>query len=164
MGYVRYIDRTRDYYQRQGYEKPYRWAHFEDAPFAPLTKPLSESRITLISTSEIARRSDEDHRTPLEKGEVGNVYTLPTDTPLDDLYSQSTSFDQHATDLDDVNAFFPITRLREQVEEGRVGGMTGNAIALYNAYSQRRTREVDAPDVLARCRKDGVDIALMVPV
>ncbi|MEM9682059.1 MAG: hypothetical protein AAF942_02230 [Pseudomonadota bacterium] len=164
MGYVRYIDRTRDYYQRQGYEKPYRWAHFEDAPFAPLTKPLSESRITLISTSEIARRSDADHRTPLEKGEVGNVYTVPTSTPLDDLYSQSTSFDQHATDLDDVNAFFPITRLREQVEEGRVGGMTDNAIALYNAYSQRRTREVDAPDVLARCRNDGVDIALMVPV
>ena len=32
--YVRYIDKTREYYLSQGYEKPYRWAHFEDIPFA----------------------------------------------------------------------------------------------------------------------------------
>ena len=164
MTYVRYIDKTRDYYLREGYEKPYRWAHFDDAPFTPLRKPLAESRLVLVSTSEIARRSDSDHRTPLEKGEVGNVYTMPSDTPLDDLYSHSLSFDKHATSLDDVNAFFPITRLHEQVGTGRVGSIASNAIALYNAYSQRRTREVDAPEVLALCRADAVDAALLVPV
>ena len=164
MGYVRYIDRTRDYYRKQGYEKPYRWAHFEDAPFTPLKKPLAESRLVLISTSEIARRSAADQRTPLEKGELGNVYTIPSDTPLDDLYSQSTAFDKHATDLDDVNAFFPITRLQEKVVEGRIGSLAPNAIALYNAYSQRRRREVDAPEVLRQCRADAVDVALLVPV
>jgi len=164
MGYVRYIDKTREYYKREGYEKPYRWAHFEDAPFTPLKKPLAESRIVLISTSEIARRTDEDQRTPLEKGELGNVYTIPADTPLDQLYSHSLSFDKHATSLDDVNAFFPISRLQEAVAEGRVGSMAKNAIALYNAYSQRRTREVDAPEVLRQCRDDAVDVALLVPV
>ena len=30
---VRYIDRTRAYYLSQGYDKPYRWAHFDDVPF-----------------------------------------------------------------------------------------------------------------------------------
>ena len=29
MTYVRYIDKTREYY-RQGYEKPYQWAHFDN--------------------------------------------------------------------------------------------------------------------------------------
>jgi len=164
MGYVRYIDKTREYYKREGYEKPYRWAHFEDAPFTPLKKPLAESRMVLISTSEIARRTDEDQRTPLEKGELGNVYTIPADTPLDQLYSHSLSFDKHATSLDDVNAFFPIARLQETVAEGRVRSMATNAIALYNAYSQRRTREVDAPEVLRQCRDDAVDVALLVPV
>ena len=93
MGYVRYIDKTREYYGREGYEKLYRWAHFEDAPFTPLKKPLAESRLVLISTSEIARHSDYDQRTPLEKGELGNVYSIPSDTPLEDLYSHSLSFD-----------------------------------------------------------------------
>ena len=164
MGYVRYIDKTREYYLREGYDKPYRWAHFEDAPFTRLKKPLAESRLVLISTSEIARRTDDDQRTPLEKGELGNVYTIPTDTPVGDLYSHSLSFDKHATSLDDVNAFFPVTRLHEMVAEGRLGSLAPDAIALYNAYSQRRTREVDAPEVLELCRKDAVDVALMVPV
>ena len=46
----------------------------------------------------------------------------------------------------------------------KVKAFSPNAIALYNAYSQRRTREVDAPEVLAQCRADAVDVALMVPV
>jgi hypothetical protein len=164
MTHVRYIDKTREYYLREGYDKPYRWAHFDDAPFTPLKKPLAESRVALISTSEIAQRSAEDQRKWFEKGEMGNVYSIPSDTPLDDLYSQSMSFDKHATSLDDVNAFFPITRLHEMAAAGRIGDVAPNAHALFNAYSQRLTREVDAPEVLDRCRADAVDVALMVPV
>jgi len=36
--YVRYIDKTREYYLAQGYETPYRWAHFDEVPFTPLKK------------------------------------------------------------------------------------------------------------------------------
>ena len=68
MSHVRYIDKTPDYYLSQGYDKPYRWANFDDVPFTLLNKPLSESRLALVSTSEIALRSWKDQRTPLEKG------------------------------------------------------------------------------------------------
>ena len=51
MEYVRYIDKTRDYYAKLGYEKAYGWAYNETAPFTPLQKPLSESRVALISTA-----------------------------------------------------------------------------------------------------------------
>ena len=44
MTYVRYIDKTREYYRSQGYDKPYQWAHFEEVAFQPLSKPLAESR------------------------------------------------------------------------------------------------------------------------
>ena len=33
MSHVRYIDKTREYYLGQGYEKPYEWAHFDEVPF-----------------------------------------------------------------------------------------------------------------------------------
>ncbi|MDP7547490.1 MAG: hypothetical protein QGF20_09370, partial [Alphaproteobacteria bacterium] len=42
--YVRYIDKTRDYYLSQGYEKSYVWAHFEDVPFTEPPKPLAKCR------------------------------------------------------------------------------------------------------------------------
>ena len=37
---VPYMKRTRDYYIAIGYTTPYRWAHYVEAPFQPLKKPL----------------------------------------------------------------------------------------------------------------------------
>ena len=39
---IRYMDRTREYYQTLGFS-PYRWAHFADAPFTPLATPLARA-------------------------------------------------------------------------------------------------------------------------
>ena len=49
--FVSYIDRTREFYAAQGYEKPYQWARNSDVPFANLTKPLSDCRVTLVTTA-----------------------------------------------------------------------------------------------------------------
>jgi hypothetical protein len=48
---VPYMQRTRDYYTAIGYTTPYRWAHYVDAPFQPLKTPLSQSRVTIITTA-----------------------------------------------------------------------------------------------------------------
>lgn len=164
MSYVRYIDKTREYYLRQGYDKPYKWAHFDDVPFTPLSKPLAECRVTLISTGEVEVRGKTLNEDESQMGNVGGVYSIPADTPEEDLYSASRSFDTHATTLEDINALFPIGRLREAVAAGRIGSLTGRLTGVYNAYSQRRTMERDAPEVLRRCREDGADVAVMVPV
>lgn len=162
--YVRYIDRTRDYYLGQGYEKPYAWAHHEDAPFTPLSKPLSESRVAIVSTSDIAIHGADGKRDRSNEFSVGNVYSLPSDTPLDLLYSRQEHYDQHATTLDDVNAYYPVARLSELVERGRIGSLAPRFHGVYTGYSQRKTMEVDAPEVLNRLREDDVDLAIMTPV
>lgn len=46
-----YIERSRAYYLVLGYDNPYRWAHNEDAPFAPMQKPVSACRVVLITTA-----------------------------------------------------------------------------------------------------------------
>ena len=162
---VKYIDRTREYYLSQGYEKPYQWAHFEDVPFAHLTKPLSECRAALVSTSDVAvRNADGDGRDKKHEMLVGNAYCIPTDTPAERLFSRQEHYDKYATHLDDVNSYFPISRLMEQVEKGRLGSLAPRCHGVYTAYSQNRTLEVDAPEVLNRCREDEVDIAVLTPV
>ena len=105
--HVRYIDRTREYYLGQGYDKPYAWAHNTDAPFTPLTKPLSECRVAIVSTSDIAIQGPDGTRDRSHEFAVGNVYSLPSDTPIELLYSRQEHYDQHATTLDDVNAYYP---------------------------------------------------------
>lgn len=166
MDHVRYIDRTRDYYLSQGYEKSYEWAHFEEVPFARLKKPLSECRIALVSTSDVAVKGDEDK----EEGElaerlfVGNVYSIPTNTPADQLYSHQQHYDAYATTLDDPNSYFPVTRLQEAAAAGLIGGVAKRAHGVYMSYSHRRTLENDGPEILKRCLEDGADAVVLTPV
>lgn len=162
--YVRYIDKTRAYYLSQGYAKPYQWAHNDTAPFTPLGKPLAASTLTIVSTSEIAIRDDARFAEDAETKAVGNVYTVPSDTPTAKLYSRTQSYDRYATSLDDANAYFPIDRLHEAAAAGRIGKVAPQCLGVYNAYSQRKTNERDAPEVLGQCRALGVDVALLVPV
>ena len=63
-----------------------------------------------------------------------------------------------------MNAFFPVTRLKELQAEGRFGSLAPTLLGVYNAYSQRKTREADAPEVLRRLQAQDVDVALLTPV
>ena len=164
MSHVRYIDKTREYYLGQGYEKPYEWAHFEEVPFAKLSKPLSEARISLVSTSDITVRGENDEDNHAEQLFVGNVYSIAADTPLDRLYSRQEHYDKYATNLDDVDSYFPITRLHEAAAEGLIGSVAPRLHGVFTAYSHRRTLTVDGPEVLRRCREDGVDAVVLTPV
>ena len=164
MTYVRYIDKTREYYRSQGYDKPYQWAHFEEVAFQALSKPLAESRVALVSTGEVEVKGKNLSEDENQMGNVGGVYSIPSATPEGDLFSASHSYDKHATTLRDINAFFPTARLHEAVGSRRIAGLTERFIGVYNAYSQRRTLERDAPEALKRLREDGADVAVMVPV
>src|SRR5947207_11326240 len=90
--HVRYIDKTRAYYEAEGYGKPYEWAHFDDTPFTPFAavgKPLSECRVGVVTTSDMARRS----LGPVPDDPKRLVYSLPTDIPVNDLYSRKSAYD-----------------------------------------------------------------------
>lgn len=65
---IPYMARTRDYYQAIGYETPYRWAHYVDAPFQPLRKPLSLSRVTIVTTAAPydPAKGDQGHRCQIQ--------------------------------------------------------------------------------------------------
>ena len=152
---IGYMERTRRYYEAQGFEKPYAWAHFDDIPFTPLAKPVSDSTLVLITTMALYDRDASDVR------QVASGSTVETPARLfgDDLY-----WDRTATHLEDRGAYFPIDALHELVRLGRVGALAERFHCAPTEYSQRRTRQADAPEILKRCREDGADIALLVPI
>ena len=159
MSHVKYMERIAAYYRAQGYEKEYVWAHFDDVPFTPLKKPLSESVVALFSTSDVSIKRADGDALPDEETRVGAVYSVPWNTPTDKLYSRQESYDSHATNLDDVDAFLPLTRLREFAEAGRIGTTTANFHNINRGYSQRLMLETAAPAALAKCRDEGADVA-----
>lgn len=164
MSHVRYIDKTREYYQGEGYATPYRWAHFDDVPFTPLAKPLAECVVGLVTTSEMVIRAREAELDHVANDPTRPGYSLPTGTPVKELYSRKAAYDKHATTLDDVDAYLPLTHLRRLVEERRIAGLAPRFQVVHSQYSQRRTLTVDAPRILAELREDRVDVAVLTAV
>jgi hypothetical protein len=167
MEYIRYIDKTHDYYRSLGYEKTYNYAYNEDIPFTPLKKPLSESRAALVTTASFVLLDEAGN--PLEApGFLGTneleVFTVPSDWPVDQIVSTSQDHDRYQTDMQDVDAFFPTTRLQEFLEEGAIASLGRNYYRTLPNYSQRKTTETDGPEILRRCLEDHVDVALLTPV
>ena len=163
MDYVRYIDKTREYYAAEGYDKPYEWPHFDEVPFTPLAKPSAECRIALVSTSDVQLRDDAAARQEFN-ALTGNVYSISSETPASALFSRQEHFDTHATHIEDVDSYFPLTRLRELAADGRIGSLAKRAHGVFTSYSKRKTLEADGPEILKRCREDGVDAVVLTPI
>lgn len=159
--FVSYIDRTREFYSAQGYEKPYRWAHHSTVPFTPLATPLAESRVTVVTTA--SPFSDQEAREGVLRGGK-QVWSGETAITPDRLYTDDLAWDKESTHTNDVESFVPLGALRALVKEGRIHSLARRFHGVPTDYSQRRTLEVDAPEILARCREDAVDIALLVPL
>jgi D-proline reductase (dithiol) PrdB len=161
--FVGYIEKSREYYAAQGYPFPYRWADNDEAPFAALPRPLSECRVGLVTTT-----------TPLEPGETTETdadlrapkaaYAAPADPVPAAMYTADLSWDKAATHTRDVETFLPIRALRALVTGGRIGSASERFYGVPTDYSQRRTRQVDAPEILQLCQRDGVDVAVLVPI
>lgn len=162
---IPYMERTRDYYLALGYGNPYRWAHYADAPFTPLAKPLAQSRLALITTAAPYQPGVGDQGPGAKYNAAAKFYTVYSDTTdaVPDLRISHVGYDRKHTKAEDPNTWFPLARLREAVKAGRIGGLTPRFHGAPTNRSQRVTIEADAPGLLQRCREDGADAVLLVP-
>ena len=167
MEHVRYIEKTRDYYRRGGYAEEYTWARFDDGPLARLRVPLEQCRAMIVSTASLVTLDEQGSPTEparlLGTNEL-EVFPLPSDLPVTRLRSASEDHDRFQTDMSDTDAYFPISRIRELVGEGILASVADRHLRILPNYSQRKVSEIDAPEVLRRCRADAVDVVLLTPI
>ena len=152
---VKYIEKTRSYYEAQGFGIPYQWTRHSETPITPLKKALKDSTVALITTAATYPRTDEDIRF------VDSVTVDPLPVKL---YADDLSWDKKATHLDDIGSYLPLAMLKQACDRGRIVAVADRFHCVPTEYSQRQTIEHDAPEILHRCREDGADIALLVPL
>lgn len=162
---IPYMARTRAYYTAIGYTTPYRWAHYLSAPFTPLTKPLAQSRIAIITTAAPYQP---------DKGDQGPGAAYNGSAKFYQVYSQSTAeptdtrishigYDRKHTTATDQNAWFPLPALLRVAAAGRIGEVAPRFFGAPTNRSHRVTIETDAPEILARCQADAIDAAIVIP-
>jgi len=150
---VPYMERTRQYYRALGYTKDYVWATHDDVPFARLRKPLSQSRIALITTAN-----------PAEYAGKRQLWSGPIDPAPSKMRTADLAWDKESTHTDDRACFLPIEVATKLAREGVFAGLTPRFHGVPTDYSQRNTNEDVAPRVLQRLRDDGADAAILCPL
>ena len=162
---IPYMQRVRDYYLALGYGAPYEWAHYEEVPFQPLSKPLAQSQVTIITTAAPYDPDKGDQGPGAPYTAAAKFYAVYSgDTSNDhDLRISHVAIDRKHTTAEDRATYFPLTELRQAAARGRIGSIATRFHGLPTNRSHRVTLEIDCPEIVARCRADDVDAAVLVP-
>lgn len=123
-------------------------------------KPLRESTVAIVSTAGLHRRSD-----PAFAPGAVDYRLLPGDVDFADVVVShiSTNFDRSAFQQD-PNIWFPLDRLREMATSGEIGGVANWHYSFMGAQPNHQSLQAAGEEVGKLLFKDGVDVALMVPV
>lgn len=149
----------------QLFVRTYRWRRIDPVPWTPLEKPLSECKLGLVSTAGLSV-PDQEPFSNKAKGGDSSFREIPADIDPQTLIEnhRSKAWD-HAGIEQDRNVGFPIDRVKELVEAGRIGSTSSRFFSFMGSVTApgRMVRD-SVPLVAEAFLEEEVDIALLVPV
>lgn len=134
----------------------------ETRSFAPLVKPLAESRLALLTTAGAHLDDQDPFHVETVAGDSSHRI-LPDDLDPARLRFTHTHYDTSSAEQD-PNCVFPIDRLHELVEQGRVGEASPVHVGMMGFNPDPTPIKDDlAPRVAEMLHDAEVDVAVMVP-
>ncbi len=126
-------------------------------PYTPFDRPLSETTVALVSTAGVHLRSQE----PFDVLGDGSYRIIPSDSNVADLTITHDHYDHSAGDRD-VNAVFPIERLREMVADGTLKGLNPEFFGMMG-YTLKLKQVLDetAPAIAKKIERSSTDLVLL---
>ena len=144
-----------------GMEKP------RPIPWTPLPKPLSECKVALLSSAGIALKDDQPFD---QEGERQNPWwgdpthrIIPKTATEKDVRLYHLHIDPSYAEQD-LNCLFPLQRLQEMEDSGRIGRMSERHYSImgYILKPERLLQET-VPAMIRNLREDMADVVVLVP-
>jgi D-proline reductase (dithiol) PrdB len=134
------------------------------SPWTPVTRPLNQSRIALVTTAGIHHRDQPPFDMADSDGDPS--YRILDAAPIETDYTITHDYYDHRDADQDLNVVFPIARLKEMATAGCIGALAPRHFSFMGHIDgphidTLKTRS--APEVAAMLKEDGVDIALLTP-
>ena len=156
-----YIRQTRENYEKLGFE-PYQWFEADHAPaFTTPTKPLSESRLGMISTAgtyvhgQVAYYYKDDT----------SIRAIDRTTPTQDLRFSHIMENYLVEARQDPCTVFPTEALETLRQENVIGDLAQNYFSCMGGiYSTRRVKEELIPTLDEAVSSEQLDLLLLVPL
>jgi hypothetical protein len=140
-----------------------------EIPWAPRRKPLSESRVALLSTAGLSMKGDVpfDMETERRNPVWGDPSwrRLRSDATSDSIEANHLHIDT-AYILRDLNVALPLDRLRELAQAGVIGEPAPSHYSImgYQGNDSSVLEQESAPAIAQAMRREEVDLAILAPV
>jgi D-proline reductase (dithiol) PrdB len=138
-----------------------------EIPWTPLSKPLEECTVALVSSAGLALKNDRPFN---QEGERQNPWwgdpsfrILPRTTKAEDVKLYHLHISPHLVEQD-LNTLFPLQRLLELEHYGEIGQAASNHYSYMGYILQPQVLLSESvPSMIRQLKQDKVDIVLMVP-
>lgn len=164
-------------WQKNSYSKAKKSFTYDEGPFAGLAKPVSQSRLALMTSSghyvagndpepfgvrdmtqqEAVRRIEEFVK------QAPSLSSIPMETPRERLRVRHGGYDIRSAQAD-PNVTLPLEILRELHRDGIIGALAPQAYSFVGACAQRRLLKINGPQWVDMFKQQKIDAALLVPV
>lgn len=146
------------------------WINLElprEIPWTPLSKPLSDSTVALISTGGIALKTDR----PFDQdGERKNPWwgdpsyrIIPKAARSEDIRVYHMHIDQSLAERD-LNCLLPVERLEELAALGKIGRAAESHYSFMGyLLDPREFLEKSIPAIIEHLRADAIDAVVLAP-
>jgi len=130
---------------------------------ARLAKPLTECRLTLVSSCGVHLKTEKPLDVCHPFGDF-RFMRVPSGAKHEELIIHQLKYPHDDADLD-INVIFPIERLQELSQEGQLGELTANFFSFigYNMDPEKFERTVAAGIAEAVVEEEQADCALLAP-
>ncbi len=138
-----------------------------EIPWTPLSQPLAESTIALITSAGLALKTDRPFD---QEGERRNPWwgdpsyrVLPQDVTEEDVKLYHLHIHPRIAEQD-LNTFFPVQRLLELEASGEIGRSAANHYSFMGYILQPQLLlEESTPAIIRQMKQDGVNLVVLVP-
>jgi hypothetical protein len=148
-----------------------KWIALEEPreiPWTPLSKPLADSTVALVSSGGLALKTDRPFD---QEGERQNPWwgdpsyrIIPRTATEADIEVYHLHIDPSLA-RQDLNCLLPLQRLLELEARGEIGRSAARHYSYMGYILQPRTLlDETVPAMIRNMQEDGVDIAVLVPV
>jgi D-proline reductase (dithiol) PrdB len=125
-------------------------------PFTPLSRPLKECRVALVSTAGVYAAGQQ----PFDPENDTSIRVIPSDIPTDTFKVSHGHYDHKSADRD-PNVVFPLDRLHELVKAGDIKELAPGAISLGFTQSFRVIRDETTPQIVDEINRWSIDVCLL---
>ena len=145
---------------------------YETTPWTPLARPLSESRVAIISAGGLFVKGNDPLGLdgPTQEEAIPRIQeflrgppvlsVIPRRADREEIVVRHPGYDIRGA-VRDRNVVFPVDRLIELETEGFVGQVAEEHYSFVGAISQKRLL-LEAPAWADRLKAEGVDVVLLV--